>query len=632
MFFVISGFVITASLAKQPDDDIRAFFLGFYSRRIKRLLPALVVCVVAACLVGALFIEPEAQWPLMKGGIFALLGMSNIYFFGEATNYFASSTQLNLFIHTWSLGIEEQFYVVFPALFWFCGNTAGRRRGRQFLLAALGLLTILSFSSYVWLNKTMANGAYFLLPPRFWELSIGCMAALACWHPGSSGRERLGKLPWLASVLLAIALIAPDDQQLYSAPAIVIGTAVLIMTLRPGSLLYKLLTLRYVLLVGLMSYSLYLWHWTVLSIGRWTIGVNWWSAPILIGLILVLAASSYVFIERPLRRAEWSTSKLVTIGFGMIAVVCSAGMIIVLKSGLGGMLYTGAPLQLAARGVASLMDDKWHAGKLQWPASACILSSNDEVGKPISADVCTLREPTRSKPHFLVVGDSFSAAEFEMYSVLSENGLGSVTATSTWGAPPVPEMPNNNLWAKANAYYWSDVVPTLISRLRNGDFLIMINDVGITPKSIEFLRSGLQRLAEALRQKGVQIIFQSQNPFMREAQCTPDKAKRQWFMGPETNCIYYTKAYSITRRLPLQEMLEELHNTTTNFHILDLFPVLCAEDVCRFYNKQGVFLYRDEFSHLSIEANYLTRPLFLAVVNAAINASNGNSLGSKSSR
>src|ERR1700724_1274851 len=75
MFFVISGFVITASLAKQPDDDIRAFFLGFYSRRIKRLLPALVVCVVAACLVGALFIEPEAQWPLMKGGIFALLGI-----------------------------------------------------------------------------------------------------------------------------------------------------------------------------------------------------------------------------------------------------------------------------------------------------------------------------------------------------------------------------------------------------------------------------------------------------------------------------------------------------------------------------------------------------------------------------
>jgi SGNH domain (fused to AT3 domains) len=107
------------------------------------------------------------------------------------------------------------------------------------------------------------------------------------------------------------------------------------------------------------------------------------------------------------------------------------------------------------------------------------------------------------------------------------------------------------------------------------------------------------------------------------------QGQAQWFMGPELNCIYFTKAYSIERRRPLQQMLEDMQRNNSNFHVLDLFPVLCPEDVCRVYNEQGVFLYRDEFSHLSIEADYLARPLFLAVVNEAIKASNGILLGAK---
>jgi len=641
MFFVISGYVITASLSKQPDNSIRALFLGFYSRRIKRLLPALVACVVVTCLLGALFIDPQVSEysGSMKAGFFSLFGLSNIYFFREATNYFGSSAQLNLFTHTWSLGVEEQFYVVFPALFWFSGSASRRLRGWQFLFAALCLLTILSFSLYIWLNKTMANGAYFLMPPRFWELSIGCMTALACLRPRSTGGRRFEQASWLASVVLAMALLAPAEKQ--ATPAIVIGTAVVIMTLRPGSLLYQALTLRCVLLVGLMSYSLYLWHWSVLSISRWTVGVHWWSAPVQIGAILSLSALSYVFVERPLRRAEWSTSKLVTISFGLTAVICSAAIIIVLlKSGLNRVLYTGTPAQMAAKGVESLMDDKWHDGKLQWRASACILSSNDEVGKQVNTEVCTLGEPTLSKPHFLVIGDSFSAAEFEMYAALSESGLGSVTVTSSWGAMPVPEMPNNNPWADGSAYYWSKVVPSLISSLDNGDVLIMINDIaGLTPATMStkdedrlaLFRTGLKKLAEELHQKGIQIIFQSTNPFIREAQCTPDMAKLQWFNIGD-RCTYYTKTYSIKRIRPLLEVLEDVRSTSPNFYILDLFPVLCPEEVCRFYNKQDVFLYRDVWSHPSIEANYLARPLFLSIVNRAIKAPLGILQGAKGLR
>jgi hypothetical protein len=181
-------------------------------------------------------------------------------------------------------------------------------------------------------------------------------------------------------------------------------------------------------------------------------------------------------------------------------------------------------------------------------------------------------------------------------------------------------MMTDNVWAKSNAYYWNEIVPGLLARLDEGDFVIMINDVN--SGNVGPLGAGLSRMTEVLRQKGVHTIFQSQNPLIREAHCTPGQAQRQWFMGRESSCIYFTKAASIERRQPLQRMLEELQRANPNFHVLDLFPVLCPDDICRFYNKEGVFLYRDEFSHLSIEADYLARPLLLAVVNKAVKASN----------
>ena len=111
---------------------------------------------------------------------------------------------------------------------------------------------------------------------------------------------------------------------------------------------------------------------------------------------------------------------------------------------------------------------------------------------------------------------------------------------------------------------------------------------------------------------------------MREAQCTPDKAKVQWFsLQDQTSCTYYSKIDSIKRMQSLNEVLQAVQTRNPNFRVLDLLSIFCPEDVCKFYNKQGVFLYRDEWSHPSVEANYLSRPIFLDVVNRALTASNG---------
>jgi hypothetical protein len=110
--------------------------------------------------------------------------------------------------------------------------------------------------------------------------------------------------------------------------------------------------------------------------------------------------------------------------------------VFVAKKEFNGALYTGAPAIFAEKGVASLLDDKWYEGRLVWHPTACVLTSDDDVGKKIESTACTFGDNHANIRRFLVIGSSFSAAEFEMYSALGESGRGTVTATSSWGASP----------------------------------------------------------------------------------------------------------------------------------------------------------------------------------------------------
>jgi peptidoglycan/LPS O-acetylase OafA/YrhL len=275
IFFVISGYVITASLLREPTGSIKNLLIDFYCRRVKRLLPALILCVLVTAVVGTAFVSPEAAefTHSIKAGFFSLFGLSNMYFYREAMDYFGTSAQFNLFTHTWSLGVEEQFYAIFPALLWIGFNVRGFR-GAQLLPAALGLLVVVSFTLFILLDKTGGVGPYFLMPPRFWELGIGCLAAVSRPDSASPVCARFEWASWAAFLFLGIVLFSNLDQ-LYAGPCVAICTVVLILTAQSNKALYRWLTTRSVVAVGLISYSLYLWHWSILSLGRWTLGAVW---------------------------------------------------------------------------------------------------------------------------------------------------------------------------------------------------------------------------------------------------------------------------------------------------------------------------------------------------------------------
>ena len=436
--------------------------------------------------------------------------------------------------------------------------------------------------------------------------------------------------PWIGAALLVIALLSPQQLQLYMTVAVVIASGVLIMTREPSHPVCKLLGSWWMVKIGLLSYSLYLYHWSVLAISRWTMGVQPCSAPFQLLAMFGLASLSYAIVERPLRRAKWSRFRLAAIGYGLTSFACAAGVLLALKSDFKTKLYTGVPAKLAAKGVETLLDGKRLDGTVQWRARDCVLASEEDLGKQISLDRCTLGNPSsRKAPRFLVVGNSYSAAELEMYTVLGDTGQGLVSLTSSWGASPTPNIQASPTWAKqTNAYYWNDVIPSLISQLSTGDVLVLISDLSdLSPATqteesqmwINVLKEDMAEIARKLKTRGIKIIFQSGTPFMREAQCAPDAAVKQWFQfGNNGSCVYYSKEYTLNRLRPLNEALREVERKNDNFYVFDLFSTLCEDNLCAYQNAQGTFLFRDIYSHPSLEASALGRQAFLTTAKRAV--------------
>ncbi|MGO9487184.1 MAG: acyltransferase family protein [Rhodomicrobium sp.] len=346
IFFVVSGFVISSSLADYRSKNFGDFLLGFYVRRIKRLIPALVLVVVVTGVLICLFNPtPKAS---LNTGMAALFGLSNFELLKQSADYFGVATELNVFAHTWSLGVEEQFYFLYPFLFWFSGFGRLSANGSRNLLLVTGSLTVASLIGFVLLYPASQPTAYFSMPSRLWELGAGCLLFLGLKHPNAAMARFRGLPPLLVAAGIVGVLFVPLEFAVPATVAVVALTAALIACIRPGTVAYNIFTRRQAVYIGLISYSLYLWHWGVLSLSRWSIGIHWWSVPFQTACMFLLAAMSYRFIETPLRRSSWSGKRLFSVGYGLSASAAGYALLLVLSQPMDGRLYLGRLLGISA--------------------------------------------------------------------------------------------------------------------------------------------------------------------------------------------------------------------------------------------------------------------------------------------
>lgn len=339
VFFVISGFLITGLILKEQDTGTFSLRI-FWVRRIRRIVPAATLVVGASLAAGGLLLLPDDYGRLAESAIAQQLLVSNVFFWRD-TGYFVGPAELKPLLHTWSLAVEEQFYLGYPFLL----LTAGRL-GRRGLGVVLAGLTIASFFLSQWAVYHYPSAAFYLLPTRAWELSLG---ALLWFVPGFGERitaRFADTLSWLACLGILVAAWLYDGNTPFPGVAALApcGATALFIYANSRKLTWsgRLLASRPLVFVGLISYSLYLWHWPILAFLRYGIGRKLPLVVLLSGIAasFAFACLSYRFVETPFRKRPYWLRKR-----RLVAAACGSAVLL-LASSYGIVVTDGARFRL----------------------------------------------------------------------------------------------------------------------------------------------------------------------------------------------------------------------------------------------------------------------------------------------
>jgi peptidoglycan/LPS O-acetylase OafA/YrhL len=327
VFFVISGYLITGILVDEARGG-RIRLLDFWARRIRRLVPALAVVVVATLLLSLLVYSPLA-WPhIAREARASSLYVSNLLFARDAASYFALPLDESPYLHTWSLGVEEQFYLAWPLIFFALAVVWRARRptGRVAVVGVLVAVAGLSFALSIWLTQRAQPWAFFSSPTRAWEFALGGIAAVGLSRiPQQSRGSRI--IGWLGLFAVLFAVVRFDDFTLYPGVAAVLpvlgAVAILAGSAGAGPGPARLLAWPPLMWLGGLSYTWYLWHWPLIVFVAAALpssGVAMRSGAALVALLLAWMTTR--FIETPIRfRSRFTRSRGLTYAGGLVATV-----------------------------------------------------------------------------------------------------------------------------------------------------------------------------------------------------------------------------------------------------------------------------------------------------------------------
>ena len=434
VFFVVSGFLITQVLLDEYERNGRISLSAFYERRARRLLPALFIVIAATLLLGvALLPFPNARAQLGQSAIAAILFVANRYFRLQAGDYFGPIAEQMPLVHTWSLAVEEQFYLVYPLLLIALARFAPAATRVRWLRAAVAAITVGSFAVSVVLVQRGSVAAFYWAPARAWELGVGALVALI--PLGSLGpRHRMGSVAAIVGMTMIVTSFVSlhPDSPFPGALALVpvLGTALVLAAgvWSPASAVGAGLSAPPVVALGRVSYTWYLWHWPLLVIARrWRLqDVDLPADVAWAALALGLAVLTTAFVENPIRRRRVLTPRadrrvaVVTVGTAAVLIVAASA-----ETRVDRLWSRNSPL----RDVAAKSDP-------------CLVGQWDNA---LTFGTCAVSPPTR-RAAVVIWGDSHGAAWAPMVRSLgTAEDVTVIDVTRNGCAPLLGLTPGNSM-------------------------------------------------------------------------------------------------------------------------------------------------------------------------------------------
>ena len=595
VFFVISGYLMTRILYGRTLDlpGLRSFFRS----RARRILPAYLATLVVCAAVSALLLLPVHLKGIAASLASAPLFLSNFVFW-KTTNYFSQDLAYNPLLHTWSLAVEWQFYLLYPLLF------VVLRRHRRLVPAAIVLCGLVSYAlAHVLVERSHTIVSFYLLPTRVWEFIAGGLLVFA--PPLPAHRRWLGQLLGLLGLglILACAVVYTPTTPFPGAAALLpcLGTALLIHAGGTPGPLNALLTCLPVDRIGKYSYSIYLWHWPLIVFAEYRFAPghfdgNPWFVLAVCGVSILLGYLSWRYIEAPFRAPATgvpptppSTTPPTSPARPWLAArpVQVAATLSVLCFGLGAWmhLHEGLPFRFSSQ-VVALSNAYKDAGEFRH----CLSRPPSTQGGP--QGVCRLGAAA-GPPSFLLLGDSHGAALADGVSHVA-NGRGQAGVLSVSDAcVPLLEFAGYYLPSRARCEAAQRAIPELVASVRPR-LVVMHAAWGVyhrrEPEKFERM---LGRTLDAFAAQGVRVVLVGDTPGARDN--VPINLAKEAAFGARTDLAF--SAGEVRQREDATTRLLREQAARRSFAFIDISERLCDTQGCRLV-IEGLPLYWDK-SHLT---------------------------------
>lgn len=613
IFFVISGYLISSIILKELATGTFSF-ANFYERRVRRIIPALLIVLIATLAAGYFFLLPDEYTSLSQASLAALAFVPNIYFWNTESTYFGLDIATQPLLHTWSLGVEEQFYILFPALLFFLY----RKFNHQTMSWILVTLLIFSLSANILLTDLYTKYSFYMLPTRAWELLAGIMLSLGIL-PTIRSRRIADIIALMGLALIIGTMLMLKEKSVFpgiNAVYPVLGAVLIIYSGEQiQTVVTKLLSHKALVFIGLISYSFYLWHWpvTVYTKMAWDSDL---SRHFILIFSLVLAVVSYHFIESFYRRPTRRLPRARTYAeLGAIGIIIASGAAFIFYSqGLTGRV----PDDIMQIAKMSALHQTEHTVQ-------CLnfFEDNKNNGDD-KGQLCHLGGKD-STPQFIIWGDSHAkAVSYALHLAALDAGVSGYALTSG-GCRPLAGVYrkrnkkclhfNNAVLAFINnspsikhiflAGYWR--IALTGQGYDNSNFLIVDDETLIsTPlENRNVFRRGLKRTLDALDGYRVSIAEDIPEIGAQFGKAVANHFIRQAWLG---NGMLAWRTFIDDEDSYSQEFSDILSNLPTRWDFIEIKPWLCPDQECPILIG-GKLVYSDG-DHLSRYGASLLVPAF----------------------